>query len=209
MKRKKKKGSSLIEIIIAIGIMAVLAALAFVYVVPQITKAQDARTKQNLITIRSAFLQYYDDYRCFPKSIPSCGQEFKQGNVVYINSFPCNDDGTPYEYQTDNNTCPTWYKVLTNLKNTNDQSIDAIGCRNGCGAKCNYNYGVTSTNISINQNCPQTPQNKYACTPSGQCVIFADPNMSRCPLVFLNDPTCQNKCSAPANRCHDSRGKQN
>ncbi|MCL5435016.1 MAG: type II secretion system GspH family protein [Patescibacteria group bacterium] len=207
--REPKRGYFLTEIVIVLGIMALFATVAAILASPQITKAKDAKIKEDLIQIRNALTQYYDDTGCFPQSLPACGQDFQKGSVVYFKNFPCSPYGTPYTYQTDSKTCNTWYKVLTNLGNKNDKSIEQIGCANGCGLKCDYNYGITSTNISINQNCPQTPQNKYACTPSGQCTIFADPNISRCPVIFLNDPTCQNKCSDKASQCHDERGKQN
>ncbi len=208
-KANGEKGFLLLELLLVLAIIGVLGGLLFVYLTPQLLKAQDAKTKEDMIQIRNSLTEYYDDYHCFPTSLPACGQTFKSGDEVYFNSFPCNSDGTPYQYQTDGSSCPTWYKLLTNLKMSNDPSIQASGCGNGCGTKCNYNYGISSSNIAINDGCPQTVQNKYACSPSGACVIYADPQMSQCPNVFINDPTCQNTCSNPKNRCHDNRGKQN
>lgn len=206
--KKLKRGYFLIQILLVMAIMAILATTAYIYVAPQINKAKDAKAKEDLIQIRNALTQYYDDTGCFPQSLPSCGQDFQLNSVTYYKNFPCSSNGTPYEYETDNTICPKWYKVLTNLLNKNDPSITSVECRNGCGQKCNYNYGLSS-NIAINQGCPQTPQNYYACTPSGQCAIYANPGQSKCPVTFLNDPTCQNQCSVKANRCHDESGKMN
>lgn len=210
--KKLTKGYFLIEIVIVLGIMAFFVAAGFILASPQITKAKDAKIKEDLIQIRNALTLYYDDSGCFPQSLPSCGQDFTKNNTIYFKNFPCTPYGIPYAYQTDNKTCNTWYKALANLGNKNDKSINQSGCTKGCGLKCDYNYGLSSTNIAINQGCPlstPSPQNYYACTPSGQCVIFANPEVSLCPVTFLNDPTCQNKCFIKTNKCHDERGKQN
>lgn len=73
---------------------------------------------------------------------------------------------------------------------TADSIIDRVGCRTGCGPDCQYNYGVASSNIKINQGCVTY----YACGSSGECGAFDDPWCSRCPKVFENDPTCGGGC---------------
>ena len=40
----------------------------------------------------------------------------------------------------------------------------------------------------------------YACTPGGQCNIYADPEGAGCPVTFF-EQTCNNQCIDPANRC--------
>lgn len=51
----------------------------------------------------------------------------------------------------------------------------------------------------------------YACAPPtpGRCIEYADPGASNCPIIYYNDPTCQNECNRPQNQCRDERGKKN
>ena len=207
--RTAQKGFTLLELIISLGMLAVFATFVTILVNPQIVKAKDAKIKEDMIQMRNALTTYYDDNKCFPSSLPLCGNVFKKGNNVYMTQVPCNPYGNSYEYETDGSSCSKWFMILANLGNKNDQSIKDVGCTNGCGKLCSYNYGITSSNVSINQGCPQTPQNYYACAPNGSCIIFANPAQSLCPKTYLNDPTCLNQCSQKVNRCHDSSGKQN
>lgn len=209
--------SKLIEVLLVIAILAILGVGTTIGVQSQMIKASDTKIKNDLITIRSAFIQYYDDTGCFPIELPNCGEDFKKNNTLYLKDFPCLKDTTPYAYEIieapGNNRegdkfdplCPQWYKILTNLQNENDKSIDLIGCRRGCGIECNYNFGISSTNKAINEFCQQ--YDKYACTPSGYCQLYADPDISDCPTVFRDDQTCQGKCKIKENRCHDEKGK--
>ena len=202
---RKKSGSSLIEVMIALGIMAILSTTALIGITPQLQKARDAKVKEDLLQIRNALTQYYDDAGCFPQTLPTCGKTFSQKNFIYINKFPCNWFNKEYVYQPSNETCPKSYKILTNLENIKDNSIDAVGCRLGCGLQCNYNYGLSSSNVRLNDGCIQ----QFACSPDGNCVAYSNPQASRCPAVYENDPTCQNQCSNHSNQCHDNRGKKN
>lgn len=205
MKFKKNNGSFLIELLIAIGIMAIFSGTALIGLVPQLQKARDAKVKEDFIQVRNALTQYYDDVGCFPQSLPTCGQNFSRNTFVYMSKFPCHVLGDEYIYEPEAGTCPKSYRLLTNLENTKDTSIDMVGCRYGCGSQCLYNFGISSTNIKLNEGCVQ----EFACSPSGDCVLFADPQASRCPAIYENDSTCQNECSKRSNQCHDERGKQN
>jgi len=90
------------------------------------------------------------------------------------------------------------------LENLQDGGIDKVGCQNGCGPECQYNYGLSSSNILVNEGCVVT----YSCSPGGRCIEYEDPAISECPQIFINDSSCQNACSDRANRCHDERGKK-
>lgn len=202
---KRRNGSFLIELLIAIGIMAIFSSTAFIGLLPQLQKARDAKVKEDFIQVRNALTQYYDDVGCFPESLPTCDQQFSRNTYVYFNKFPCDLFGNEYVYEPEANTCPQSYRLLTNLENIKDKSIDMVGCRFGCGNQCLYNYGISSTNLKLNQGCVQ----EFACSPSGDCVLFEDPEASRCPAIYDNDPTCGSQCSIRANQCHDERGKKN
>lgn len=203
--KNKKNGAFLIELLIAIGIMAVFTGTALMGIAPQLQKARDTKVKEDFIQIRNALTQYYDDVGCFPQSLPTCGQTFSRNTFVYFSKFPCDWFGKEYVYEPEEGTCPKSYRVLTNLENVKDKSIDTVGCRFGCGQACLYNYGISSTNLKLNEGCVQ----QFACSPDGSCIIFSDPQASRCPATFDNDPSCENQCSKRSNQCHDERGKKN
>ena len=47
---------------------------------------------------------------------------------------------------------------------------------------------------------PPPPGGNYACSPSGQCNVYADPDAAGCPVAYT-DSNCLNQCGDPANRC--------
>jgi prepilin-type N-terminal cleavage/methylation domain-containing protein len=233
-KKDFEKGFLLPELLVAIAIAGILFSGGYIAIAPQITRAQDAKIKSDLNSIKNAFTDYYDDNYCFPINLPSCGTDFKINDKIYITNFPCDSDGHSFIYETDNNICPKWYKVTTNLKNEEDRSIDDIHCRQGCGIDCKYNYGV-SDNINVNYGCPlitvtptsrpfptgttsPTPNiptatptpisiDKFACSPSGSCVQYSYPNLSECPKVYFVNK-CNGECANRDNRCKNERGKK-
>jgi len=206
--RKEPLGFTLVELLITITVLVFLLLFSSLTVSSQLKKVRDGKRKAHLNRIKIALYDYFFDKDCFPESLPDCQQPLKSGETVYLEQFPCDPSGNSYVYQTDDKTCRQWFKVLTNLENLQDTDIDRIGCRSGCGPECQYNFGTASTNIQLNQGCPQEEVALFACTPNGQCAEFENPELSRCPRVFENDPSCQNACQEKENRCHDNRGKK-
>lgn len=217
------KGITLIEVLVVLVILSLLIFGSYFAVFTYFKRARDAKRKRDLEIIKIALYDYSFDDNCFPKTLPACGTDFGVGSQVYLDNFPCDYKDKAYTYQTDGSDCSQWFKILTNLEDTKDKNIDKIGCRSGCGQECNYNYGLSSPNVRLNENCPiitptiaptapvtpVVPPVLYACTPSGRCEEFIDPVLSRCPIVFENDPTCEDLCGDHDNRCHDERGKKN
>lgn len=209
--RNKKgiEGLTLIEILLWVLIFGIFSALASYLITTSLPKkARDGQRKADLERLKIALYDYYFDANCFPKALPGCDQNFSAGDQVYLANFPCDPKlKTGYIYQVEDKPCSQWFKVLTNLENTKDPGIVKVGCQYGCGPECAYNYGLASSNIRINEGCISY----YACTPSGECVEFIDPEASQCPKVFENDPTCGQgtSCQDRKDRCHDDRGKQN
>ncbi len=167
-------------------------------------KARDGKRKAELEKIKTALYDYFFDAGCFPGDLPECGEKLELGNMIYLPNFPCDPKRSGYGYQTEDDDCSQWFKVLANLENFQDSGIEKAGCQSGCGSDCEYNYGVSSSNIRINDGCVVY----YACTPSGECAEFEDPFISECPRIFENDPTCEEACDEKENRCHDQRGKR-
>lgn len=230
-KNKRGKGIALIELAIILGVLSILTIGSMVAVGPQIRKANDAKRKVDLDKIAKAVEEYNTDTDCYPSALPECGQDFSLNGKTYLSNFPCDPKEVPYGYETSNLTCNTWYKLLANLENASDKSIERTGCQQGCGLNCTYNYGISSPNIAPYDGCfaeisptfvpptatptpspssPTTVPNLYACAPPapGRCALYADPDISQCPKVWVNDPTCNDECTIRENACHDERGKR-
>lgn len=202
--RIKDRGFTLIELLVIIVIIGVLTFATIIGTTTARARARDAEKKDDLESIKIALYEYNFDTGCFPAELPSCGEPLSKDNVNYLANTPCQIDGSSYVYETSGGDCPSWFKVMTNLEIETDTSIDKVGCRWGCGDLCDHNYGLSSTNISIDEGCVDY----YVCSPSGNCEVFEDPGRSRCPVVFPMDATCNaDACSNPANKCHDASGK--
>lgn len=203
--KRFSRGFSLLEILIVLAILGLLIIGSYLFIPFQLKKARDSRRKTDLERIKFVLYDYFLDSDCFPQNLPSCGQNLGSRDKIYLKDFPCDPKTGSYNYQVEQGSCPSWFKILTNLENTQDSGIDKVGCRYGCGANCKYNYGFSSTNILIYDGCITS----YACSPSGNCIAFENPAISYCPQVFINDNSCENLCSVRKNRCHDERGKKN
>ncbi len=203
-RKKKNKGFTIFELLITIAVLCLLAFFIMIVIPAQISKARDAERKADLEKAKLALYDYFFDEDCFPQDLPSCNEDLKLNNTVYFKNFPCDSKGNEYVYQREENECPQWFRILTNLENLQDGGIDKVGCQNGCGPECQYNYGLSSSNILVNEGCVVT----YSCSPGGNCLEYEDPAISECPRIFTNDPSCQNACSERTNRCHDERGKK-
>lgn len=209
-----KKGITLVEILIVMTILIVLSIFAVLTIPPQMQKARDAVRKQNLDTMKKAIEEYQQDTNCYPQSIPSCQNKLINGGLNLLDNIPCDPHSRlSYTYVPEVSDCPSWYQLYANLEYTSDQIIDKVGCRNGCGPQCQFNYGTASSNQTLNPYCEEETDLEsplqYACSPSGRCEIYVDTIDSSCPDFYLSDPTCQDACSNPENRCHDARGKNN
>lgn len=198
------KGITLIELLIVMAVLGFLILFSALAVPTQLKKARDAKRKSDLEKIKIALYDYHFDSNCFLKTLPACGERFGSEEMAYLAHFPCDPQKNPYGYQTEDKECSQWFKVLTNLENNQDSGIAKVGCQNGCGSECEYNYGLASSNIRVNEGCVAY----YACTPSGNCEEFEDPSLSQCPRIFENNSTCNDVCGEKENRCHDERGKK-
>lgn len=217
MHRYPKYGLTLIEILIIISLVGVLALLtSSIYIGSNIQKGRDAKRKTDLAILTNTIEEYYSSVGCYPDSLVSCNQKFSYGSDVFMSAMLCDPKtGINYTYVNDNLTCPQLFTIYTNLEYKKDPRIDEVGCTYGCGPDCLYNYGVASPNTTLIKCTPSvtptpTPV-QYVCAPGGgqegHCEAFEDPALSECPKIYPDDPTCNNECNIPANRCKNSSGK--
>lgn len=224
-----KSGFTLVEALVVLCVITLLFIFAAVNAPTQVSKAYDAVRKAQLDSMKKAIDLYYHEQKCYPQTIPICKNSltFPDGELIR-DSLPCDPrTGLSYTYVPEVADCPKWFQLYTTLEYTQDKIIDRVGCRQGCGPSCQFNYGVASPNQNLNPYCsdpdtppapdatpPGEPQQdaplQYVCAPGNDsCEIYSDPEDSGCPNVYLNDPTCQGACGDKNNRCHDASGKTN
>lgn len=225
--KKFARSFTLVEILVVLTLISAVSVYSFQQIPVQLQKARDAVRKNQINLIKKGIEEYYQDSGCYPETIPSCKNALVLGDLVINDSLPCDPETKlSYTYVPEVSDCPKWFQIYGNLEYTQDKIIDKIGCRDGCGPNCQFNYGAASTNQNLNPFCSQsqgsnqsdpvptsTPapvnNDQYVCSPNGSCEIYMNPELSGCPDIYLNDPTCQSACSDKNNRCHDARGKVN
>lgn len=215
----RRKGFTLIELLIVIAIIMLLMVLAYISFRGQINKANDAKRKSDLFTMRNAIEEYNNDHFSFP-SVLNCGGT---DLVPYLAKVPCDPNGSAYGYFVSAST--GGYRVCTVLSDTTDPAIGKAGCGGaaGCGLGGGYNYclaqGTTASAVGTADEVggsgvvpttgptapPGTPgqyTGNYACTPAGDCNSYSNPQCKGCPQSYASS-NCDNACSNPVNRCTD------
>lgn len=212
---REHHGFTLMELMIAVSIVAILTAVGFTLWKTQVERAHDGRRKGDLAKIKQAFEDYYNDHDCYPPEgiLDECG-----GTSIapYLAKIPCDPVyKTPYDYIPLNGDPCKGYRTLAILQDKKDIDIQGVGCAAwGCGFEPGYNWGIamgtkvpaddfdpliSPTPIPTTGPLPPIPGN-YACTPAGDCNRYDDPIGAGCPVSFESSD-CNNMCGDPKNRC--------
>lgn len=145
---KLKIGFTLIEILIAIAIIALLGAafLATGGMKAQLAKARDGKRKSDLKKMQNILEDYYNDHNRYPQTDEFfCDAPFSP----YIGLIPCDPSGESYLYLS----CESGqaFLIFTNLDHQADPAIEEGDCPAGCsvGSFGVYNFGVASANRSL------------------------------------------------------------
>jgi len=220
--KKKIKAFTLVEILTVLAVISGLIIFSVTAIPLQLAKARDSVRKSNIRRVATAIEEIYQDTNCYPESIPLCTYPLKQGDLTIINKIPCDPKTkSSYVYVPETTDCPKWFQLYGILENSEDRIIKKVGCTNGCGPACQFNFGIASTNQVLDPYCneisptpgpspePTETVDQYVCSPGGACEIYINPELSGCPDIYINDSTCQEKCEYKEYRCHDARGKTN
>ena len=160
-----KKSFTLLEITITIALIGLIAVILLALNNPaqQVNKANDGKRKYHLTQLSKSYEEYYNDKDCYPAPADVCYDD-PQTEVDYYSchicgTHPSSPDFSPYvkplpcdprfpafnyEYQVNDLTCPTEYKIYAQLAITTDPVISQLNLSN-----CGYNYGVSSQNTQL------------------------------------------------------------
>jgi len=147
---------SLGEILIVIAIIMLLAIAALLVMSRQINRANDSRRKQDLVLIRSALEEYYNDNNQYPDETTwnsmNCQSETGMDFLSkYLDgkNVPCDPQAkTTYHYEA--NAGCSGFVLLASLRDTADADITRLGCAStGCGYGYGYNYGVSTGDCRV------------------------------------------------------------
>jgi len=172
--KKQSQGFTLIELIVVVGIIAVLAAFVFALLNPlsQFQKADDGKRKFDLSQIQRAMEQYYQDYSRYP-NVDTSSYQMKDsaGTIIqwgkttslwqrYMSILPADplSPSRKYVYYVSSDGQSYWlYAALE--RGTLDSDICTSGGKGvcsslstnsipttSCGTTCNF--GVSSPNVA-------------------------------------------------------------
>lgn len=214
---KKRKGFTLIEVLIVIAFLALMILVAIFAFKGQLSKGYDSERKSDLNRIKIALEEYEKDYNCYPPYLPSCKADDAGILKPYIPVIPCDPHTkTDYVYYADpTSTCARWSWLFTNLEYTGDPKITEIGCQNGCGYNQDFGFNYYETTPgapdpfkSGSPNVPPDVSGDYYGCFSGICQpidVNPDTHQPVCQPNF-SDSGCRGLCrdesGGPINECN-------
>lgn len=144
MHHGRVKAFTLIEILVAISILAVLSLIGFFAYSQVFKSSRDTKRQSDLKFMQSAFEQFHaDNFRYPNNSEVQEGMPLTLNNKTYLGQVPQDPKITPaYKYEALNCTSGTNcqnYCLYAKLENSNNATIPSI-CTS---AGSTYNYAVT------------------------------------------------------------------
>lgn len=107
----------------------------------QLNKAKDAQRKEDFRNIRSALDAYYNDFNCYPVTIPF-GNEWKVNSTIYMKEIPYDAN---YTYVVDPSaSCPQWNVLFGRLVIAPPATLPACLLESDC---LPLNYGESGYNL--------------------------------------------------------------
>lgn len=159
--KRRNGGFSLMEIMIAMAILAIVSGVLIGNFFTSLVKGRDSGRKQALKQISNALELYYNDHKSYPTgtALP-WGSSFTDGSTIYMQTLPADPKASSnfsYTYNYVANPPAgggSGYRLYACLENTNDPSYvlyptPGLTCGSGCANSNNYcSYGISSANTS-------------------------------------------------------------
>lgn len=160
-----KKGFTLVELLVVMGIIGILASLAVGNFRTTQMRGRDAQRKSDLKQISNALELFYADYGRYPtvssgkmlacNYVPATGSgtvcnwgasSFSDGKTVYFKLLPADpSSGRTYTYNIVAGSNNQKYQLFARLENTQDQDCISNNCA------LNPNFAITSANTSATE----------------------------------------------------------
>ena len=142
MVNRNKRGFTLIEILVAISIVAVLSAVSLSALGGTRKVSRDGKRKADMEQVRSALEIYRSDCSAYPTALPTPGGSLTAScpNLgTYLSAMP--DDPIPGTYKYSyNRTGVNTYNLCAHLEIGGASELS--GCAAGsCTGVCNYKQG--------------------------------------------------------------------
>lgn len=133
--KKGQQGFTLIEILVAVSIIALLTVMGVTNFMVANKKARDGKRQGDLEQIRAALEIYRTDQRIYPTTaqFPAAGGTLSFGTSTYMQNIP-DDPVTGRDYRYTSATGATY--TLCSALELGSGSV--TGCGTGCGVTCNY-----------------------------------------------------------------------
>lgn len=142
-KRINQKGFTLIELLVVIAVIGILTALIVANFNAARGRARDAERKSDLNQTKTALRMYYNDHNEYPDSLPDWGEEFSEGEMVYMKRLP-GDPSPEVDYDYSQAGAGQDFCLWAILENLADGDIDNSQARcSDCDVpEEGYNYVV-------------------------------------------------------------------
>jgi len=136
MKKNKRNGFTLFELLVSISIIGILTALASVAYSGAQKKARDARRVEDMKLIQTAAEQFYSQMRYVYPTSTSPSAWIPTGGQSVLTAFPIdpkNDSTYQYTYNIGNTYC-----ACAQVENTNNANSTNRNCNFGIGTSGLY-----------------------------------------------------------------------
>lgn len=133
---QKKRGFTLIEMLIVISIIAGFVAILYPNLMEFRIKSRDSRRKSDLKQIQKALELYkLDQYPpSYRDSLPVCNSQFSSGLRIYMQKIPCDPQGGSYFYTRSDELHYYLYACLENA--TDPEGTGSCGGNTCSSGKC-------------------------------------------------------------------------
>jgi prepilin-type N-terminal cleavage/methylation domain-containing protein len=197
----KNNGFTLPEVMIVITVLVIvsLAILRSIDPMTQFLKGYDTVRKSDLVKIKTAFEQYYEDHECYPPNtvLSNCGSS---DLAPYLDSIPC-DPNTRLPYTLyllpEETGCAQKFAVYADISYSNDAKSDLI-------TYCPDTIAVNSPdiqNVELIKGCSamHISFDLYGCR-TGSCQLLFTDTVPTCGFTYTSSDCNGVNCAAKNRR---------
>ncbi len=139
--KSRQKGFTVVELLITIGIIAILTAAIVAVIRPldYIKRSRDTRRISDLKVIQTALEQYYGTENSYPSSVPTDGSALvnPSGTVTFLNTTPKDPESPSKDYCYFQGACSgesaeSSYTLCASLEMSSGTSCAACPTNNYC-----------------------------------------------------------------------------